>query len=158
MLLLVPLPLLWALASHFGYLRFADDLAVQRRGDGKDVTQRSLADRLPEYIRRHAPGKSFADVGCMWGVNGEYAFVAEAGLKSGTWTMFGRGEITAPNVTTALGFTPENAASRFCRRSSIRRCANAFPRTAASNCSLLIMRVQDSTRSAFAGGRAVGIG
>lgn len=35
-------------------------------------------DRLPEYIRRHAPGKSFADIGCMWGVNGEYAFLAEA--------------------------------------------------------------------------------
>lgn len=34
-------------------------------------------DRLPEYIRRHAPGHSFADVGCMWGVNGEYAFLAE---------------------------------------------------------------------------------
>lgn len=34
-------------------------------------------DRLPEYIRRHAPGKSFADIGCMWGVNGEYAFLAE---------------------------------------------------------------------------------
>jgi hypothetical protein len=34
-------------------------------------------DRLPEYIRRHAPGKSFADIGCMWGVNGEYSFIAE---------------------------------------------------------------------------------
>ena len=34
--------------------------------------------RLPEYIRNHAPGKSFADIGCMWGVNGEYAFTAEA--------------------------------------------------------------------------------
>jgi hypothetical protein len=34
-------------------------------------------DRLPEYIRRHAPGRSFADVGCMWGVNGEYSFIAE---------------------------------------------------------------------------------
>ena len=32
---------------------------------------------LPRYIRAHAPGKSFADVGCMWGVNGEYAFLAE---------------------------------------------------------------------------------
>ena len=34
-------------------------------------------DRLPEYIRNHSPGKSFADIGCMWGVNGEYAFIAE---------------------------------------------------------------------------------
>jgi SAM-dependent methyltransferase len=32
---------------------------------------------LPDYIRTHAPGKSFADIGCMWGVNGEYAFLAE---------------------------------------------------------------------------------
>lgn len=40
-------------------------------------------DRLPEYIRRHAPGKSLADIGCMWGVNGEYAFIAEeAGASS----------------------------------------------------------------------------
>ena len=34
-------------------------------------------DRLPEYIRRHAPGRTFADIGCMWGVNGEYSFIAE---------------------------------------------------------------------------------
>lgn len=32
---------------------------------------------LPDYIREHAPGKAFADVGCMWGVNGRYAFLAE---------------------------------------------------------------------------------
>jgi 2-polyprenyl-3-methyl-5-hydroxy-6-metoxy-1,4-benzoquinol methylase len=32
---------------------------------------------LPGLIRAHAPGKSFADIGCMWGVNGEYAFLAE---------------------------------------------------------------------------------
>jgi hypothetical protein len=35
-------------------------------------------DRLPEYIRGRAEGRSFADIGCMWGVNGEYSFVAEA--------------------------------------------------------------------------------
>ena len=34
--------------------------------------------RLPEYIRNYCNGKSFVDIGCMWGVNGEYAFVAEA--------------------------------------------------------------------------------
>jgi len=33
---------------------------------------------LPGYIQRYAPGKSFVDIGCMWGVNGEYAFLAEA--------------------------------------------------------------------------------
>lgn len=32
---------------------------------------------LPDYIRRLAPGRSVADVGCMWGVNGEHAFLAE---------------------------------------------------------------------------------
>jgi SAM-dependent methyltransferase len=35
---------------------------------------------LPHLIRKYAPGKSFADIGCMWGVDGEYTFVAaEAG-------------------------------------------------------------------------------
>ncbi len=33
---------------------------------------------LEEYIRRYAPGHSFVDVGCMWGVDGEHAFLAEA--------------------------------------------------------------------------------
>jgi len=28
-------------------------------------------------VREHAPGHSFADIGCMWGVNGEYAYLAE---------------------------------------------------------------------------------
>lgn len=39
--------------------------------------------QLPALIREHAPGKTFADIGCMWGVNGEYAFVAEeAGARA----------------------------------------------------------------------------
>ena len=33
--------------------------------------------KLPDYIRQYAHNKSFVDVGCMWGVNGEYAFIAE---------------------------------------------------------------------------------
>jgi hypothetical protein len=34
--------------------------------------------RLPEFIRNYVfPGASFVDIGCMWGVNGEYAFIAE---------------------------------------------------------------------------------
>ena len=38
--------------------------------------------QLPAYVRRYAPGRAFADIGCMWGVNGEYAFVAaEAGAS-----------------------------------------------------------------------------
>jgi SAM-dependent methyltransferase len=34
-------------------------------------------DDLKKYIREHAPGGSFADIGCMWGVDGAYAFLAE---------------------------------------------------------------------------------
>ena len=34
--------------------------------------------QLPELVTRLAAGKSFVDIGCMWGVNGEYAFHAEA--------------------------------------------------------------------------------
>jgi hypothetical protein len=34
-------------------------------------------DHLPQYIRQYARGHSFVDVGCMWGVNGKYAFLAE---------------------------------------------------------------------------------
>jgi hypothetical protein len=30
-----------------------------------------------DLVRQEVPGKSFADIGCMWNVNGEYAFVAE---------------------------------------------------------------------------------
>jgi 2-polyprenyl-3-methyl-5-hydroxy-6-metoxy-1,4-benzoquinol methylase len=37
----------------------------------------SYAD-LSKYVRRFAPGGSFADIGCMWGVNGDFAFLAEA--------------------------------------------------------------------------------
>ena len=33
--------------------------------------------RLFDHIRRLAPGHSFADIGCMWGVNGAHAFAAE---------------------------------------------------------------------------------
>jgi len=32
---------------------------------------------LPRIIRQYAPGHSFVDIGCMWGVNGEHAFIAE---------------------------------------------------------------------------------
>lgn len=45
-----------------------------RAWQGDDVGEYRL---LPEYIREYAPGRSFVDIGCMWGVNGEYAFAAE---------------------------------------------------------------------------------
>jgi len=36
----------------------------------------SYQDRLRMLIERHVPGHSFADVGCMWNVDGAYAFHA----------------------------------------------------------------------------------
>ena len=42
-------------------------------------------DRLPEHVRGLVAGKSFIDVGCMWGVNGKFAFLAEeAGATAST--------------------------------------------------------------------------
>ncbi|CAN5497765.1 hypothetical protein BH20ACT23_BH20ACT23_02820 [soil metagenome] len=43
-----------------------------RRGD--DL---GSGERLTEHIREYAPGASWVDVGCMWGVNGGHAFLAE---------------------------------------------------------------------------------
>jgi hypothetical protein len=63
---------------------------------------------LPAYIRRHAPGKSFADIGCMWGVNGEYAFIAEEA---------GASRVVAVDV---FGPTPEFEAKREARQSIVR--------------------------------------
>jgi hypothetical protein len=81
-------------------------------------------DRLPEFIRNHAPGRSFVDVGCMWGVNGEYAFVAEqAGatavkavdvfgptpefertrIERGSRVEFVLGDVTSPATLAAIG-------------------------------------------------------
>lgn len=62
---------------------------------------------LPALIRRHAPGKSFADIGCMWGVNGEYAFVAE---EAGATRVVG---------VDVFGPTPEFEAARAARGSRV---------------------------------------
>jgi Protein of unknown function (DUF1698) len=63
--------------------------------------------RLFEYIRDYAPGRSFVDVGCMWGVNGDHSFAAEeAGATS----------VTGIDV---FGPTPEFEAKRRERRSSV---------------------------------------
>jgi hypothetical protein len=51
--------------------------------------------QLPDHVRRFAPGRSFADIGCLWGVDGEYAFQAEAA---------GAARVTAVDV---FGPTPE---------------------------------------------------
>ena len=29
---------------------------------------------IPEYIKKYVPGKSFSDIGCMWGINGDFSF------------------------------------------------------------------------------------
>jgi len=64
--------------------------------------------RLPDLVRQHAPGRSFVDVGCMWGVNGEYSFVAE---EAGA---------TAVTGVDVFGPTPEFEEKRRERRSSVR--------------------------------------
>ncbi|MFN8542899.1 MAG: class I SAM-dependent methyltransferase [Candidatus Binatia bacterium] len=46
----------------------------------------SYQDRCRELIRRHAPGRTLADVGCMWKVDGAYAFHA---LDCGATTVTG---------------------------------------------------------------------
>jgi hypothetical protein len=75
---------------------------VSRRGQ----TVGSYGD-LPSYIRRFAPGKSFADVGCLWGVDGEYAFFAE---ESGA---------TQVKAVDVFGPTPEFEEKKTRRRSRV---------------------------------------
>ena len=64
-------------------------------------------DRLPDYIRAHAPGRTFADIGCMWGVNGGFAFLAE---DSGA---------TAVKAVDVFGPTPEFEETRRARASHV---------------------------------------
>ncbi len=63
--------------------------------------------RLPEYIRQYAPGHSFADIGCMWGVNGEHAFIAE---EAGA---------TVVKAVDIFGPTPEFEAKKQARNSAV---------------------------------------
>lgn len=63
--------------------------------------------RLPEFIRNYVSGKSFVDIGCMWGVNGEYAFVAE---DAGATLVKG---------VDVFGPTPEFEAKKKARNSSV---------------------------------------
>ena len=64
--------------------------------------------QLPAYVRRFAPGRSFADIGCMWGVNGEYAFIAE---EAGAASVVG---------VDVFGPTPEFDATKAARGSRVR--------------------------------------
>ncbi len=73
-----------------------------RRGDAV-----GSYDRLPDLVREHAPGGSFADIGCMWGVNGAYTFLAE---EAGATPVVG---------VDVLGPTPEFEQERTERGSSV---------------------------------------
>ncbi len=73
-----------------------------RRGD----TVGSYAD-LSGYVRQFAPDHSFADIGCMWGVNGEFAFLAEAAGA------------TAVKGVDVFGPTPEFEERRASQRSMV---------------------------------------
>ena len=62
---------------------------------------------LTEYVRRFAPGNSFVDIGCMWGVNGDYSFLAE---EAGATSVKG---------VDVFGPTPEFEAKRQQRKSAV---------------------------------------
>ncbi len=85
-------------------VRRVRDFAHRRFGLGPEIGNYH---RLPEYIRSLAPGRSFVDVGCMWGVNGEYAFLAEEA---------GATEVKGIDV---FGPTPEFEAERAARGSRV---------------------------------------
>jgi 2-polyprenyl-3-methyl-5-hydroxy-6-metoxy-1,4-benzoquinol methylase len=71
---------------------------------------RSIGRRRPtilDALREHAQGHSVVDIGCMWGVNGEYSFIAEEA---------GAASVKAVDVFPA---TPEFEAKRAERRSAV---------------------------------------
>ena len=68
------------LKSRRGGLLWRRLLAWRRRlGGAVDIGH---YERLYEYIHTHAPGRSFVDVGGMWGVNGDHALAAEEAATS----------------------------------------------------------------------------
>lgn len=62
---------------------------------------------LPGLVRRHAAGLSFVDIGCMWGVNGDFAFLAE---EAGATRVVG---------VDVFGPTPEFEEKRTSRQSRV---------------------------------------
>ena len=62
---------------------------------------------LADYVRRFAPGNSFVDIGCMWGVNGDFSFLAEEAGAS------------AVKGVDVFGPTPEFEAKRRERKSAV---------------------------------------
>jgi hypothetical protein len=63
--------------------------------------------RLYEYVGNYVHGRSFVDVGCMWGVNGDHAFAAE---EAGATSVKG---------VDVFGPTPEFEDKRRSRNSSV---------------------------------------
>ncbi len=63
---------------------------------------------LPAQLRRFARGRSVVDIGCMWGVDGEYAFMAEEA---------GASRVTAVDV---FGPTPAFERTKRARNSRVR--------------------------------------
>ena len=74
------------------------------------IRRRLGSQRAPreELVRRFAPGRTFADIGCMWNVNGAIAFLAE---DSGA---------TAVTGLDLMAATPEFETERERRRSNLR--------------------------------------
>jgi hypothetical protein len=64
-----------------------------------------------ELIRRHVPGRTFADIGCMWNVNGALAFAAE---QSGASAVTGL-DVMAPTREYAAEHARRDSAVRFVR-------------------------------------------
>lgn len=50
---------------------------------GQQNDSQWFRDHIIRSIRKYAPERTFADIGCMWGINGEFCFLAEeAGARS----------------------------------------------------------------------------
>ena len=75
-----------------------------RRLRGDEV---GTGNKLTELIATYAPGKSWVDIGCMWGVNGGHAFLAE---ESGAHPVKG---------VDVFGPTPEFDETRAARNSEV---------------------------------------
>ena len=90
----MPLPArLWTLAAR-----------VRQRAAGGPPPRERL-------VRRFAPGRTFADIGCMWGVSGRIAFEAEA---SGATAVTGL-DVMAPTAEYEAEHASRNSQVRFVR-------------------------------------------
>ncbi len=81
--------------------------AHRARARAARLAGRRPADR-EAIVRRHASGRSFLDVGCMWSVHGRIAFVAE---EAGA---------TAVTGIDIMGATPQYQAEHAARTSAVR--------------------------------------